>query len=56
MFIPNFMERVSVGTFLESRCLAGITCRGFWLALDHFSIISRERLLALSLTLDPRLN
>lgn len=47
------MERVSVGTSLETWCLAGIGCGRFWLAFDHFSVISRERLLALSFALDP---
>lgn len=49
------MERVSVGTFLETRCLAGVGYGKFWLAFDHFSIIPRERLLALPFALDPGL-
>jgi hypothetical protein len=46
------MERVSVWTFLETWCLAGISCGRFWLAFDHFSVIPRERLLSLSFALD----
>lgn len=47
------MERVSVRTFLETWYLAGIGCGRFWLAFNHFSVIPRERLLALSFALDP---
>lgn len=47
------MKRVSVGTFLETWCFAGIDYGRFWLAFDHLSVIPRERLLALSFALDP---
>ena len=51
--IPGLMKRFSVGALLASWYLPRITKDRFWLALDHFSVISRDRLLALALTLDP---
>jgi hypothetical protein len=51
--IPDLMKRISVGTLIVAWYLSRITGDRFWLTLDHFSIVPRNRFLALALALDP---
>lgn len=49
----NLVKRFSSRTFLEPRSLARIFGCGCWLPFDHLPIIPCDRLLALSLAIDP---